>query len=80
MAIRNTKEPDPDDDDENDLARIGKMLVPFFAFFVLSLMIGEAWDGWEFNTRAAVILIIMLAATLLYRNELSGILYSEAER
>ena len=75
MAIRITKEPDPNDEDENDLARIGKILIPFFAFFVLSLMIGEAWQEWSFSTRAAVILIIMLAATLLYRRELSDILY-----
>ena len=79
MAIRITKEPDTNDDDENDLARIAKLLIPFLAFFVLSLMIGEAWQEWSFNTRAAVILIIMLAATLLYRKELSGMLYEDAD-
>ena len=74
MAIRITKEPD-EEERENDLARIGKMLIPFFVFFVLALMLGEAWEGWDFNTRAAVVLAIMMIATILYRNELSDILY-----
>lgn len=74
MAIRVTKEPD-EEERENDLARIGKLLIPFFAFFVLSLLIGEAWQEWNFNTRVAVVLAILMVATVLYRNEFSDILY-----
>jgi hypothetical protein len=70
--MRTTEEPEREDD--NALARIGKLLIPFFAFFILALMVGEAWEGWDIQTRAAVILLVMLVATTFYRKELSDIL------
>lgn len=74
MAIRTTKEPDTNDDEEHDLARVGKLLIPFFAFFILALTIGGAWESLELNARAAVILLVMAVATFFYRKELSDII------
>ena len=75
MTIRITKEPDSgDDEDEHYLVRTGKILIPFFAFFVLALTIGEAWESLELNARAVVILLVMAVATFFYRKELSDIL------
>jgi hypothetical protein len=74
MDMRSTKEPEREES-ENDLARVAKLLIPFFAFFILSLMIGEAWEGLDIQIRMAVILIVMLTATVFYRKELSDIIF-----
>lgn len=63
------------DIDEKDFTRIGKVLLPFFIFFILSLYFQQYWESIEWTTQIAVILLLMLIATLVYRNDIKEMLY-----
>ena len=60
--------------DEEDVTRIGKVLVPFFLFFILALYFAQYWETISWEQQIVIIALLLLIATLTYRREISEIL------
>lgn len=62
--------------DEEDATILGRFVVPFVLLIVFTLIIEQYWQTMEASQQMALILILMLAATFVYRNQIREMIYS----
>lgn len=62
--------------DEEDATICGKYVVPFILLIVLTLMIEQYWETMDFNAQVGLIAMLLLAATLVYRNKIREMIYN----
>jgi hypothetical protein len=62
--------------DEEDATICGKFVVPFILLIVFTLMVEQYWSAIDFNTQVAFIMVLLLAATFVYRNRIREMIYN----
>ena len=62
--------------DEEDATDCGKYVIPFILLIVFTLMIEQYWETMELNQQIALIAILILTATLVYRNKIREMIYN----
>ena len=61
--------------DEKDANRCGKVFIPFFLFVILSMYFAQYWEVISWDVQIAIIALLVLIATIIYRNDIREMLY-----
>jgi hypothetical protein len=61
--------------DEEDATVCGRYLVPFLLIIVITLWVEQYWESMELNQQVALVLLLLLGATFVYKNQIREMIY-----